>query len=123
MTLEYKSSTCTIIYCTGALIMDLFVVPLILMACWNEIIPKTFDYVHPLDYKGALLIRLTIYSCTAIFGSSTTNLDNDYQKEHYLKVICDSIKNKEFLVYSPDISMNKTSDNISTFGYPGIDIV
>ena len=48
--------------------LDIGVSPLILMSCWNAVMPQTFDYVHPLDYTGAFLIRIAFWAFFWIFS-------------------------------------------------------
>ena len=90
--INYNPSTSMMGFYLGAVALDIAVVPLILMRCWNVVIPQTFDSVHEIDYKAALLIRLTLYALTCIFGNSAHQADYDMRYEHYLNIICNSIK-------------------------------
>jgi hypothetical protein len=91
MKLEYNSTISIMVYYVGAALLDVTVVPLIFVGCWNNVIPQTFDFVHKIDYRAALLIRLTLTGFYDIFERGARRQDNNMRFEYYLNGICESI--------------------------------
>jgi hypothetical protein len=99
---NYESSNSINIYGFICSILDLFLVPVVLMSCWNVVIPKTFDSVHSLTYMGAFFIRIVV---SLLFGNSFLSIveDNDRKcfLKHYINEICNTIQNNKPQIQEP----------------------
>jgi hypothetical protein len=98
----YESSNSTNFWGFICSILDLFLVPLVLMSCWNVVIPKTFDSVHSLNYMGAFFIRIVVSLLFSNFFIPAVE-DNDRKHffKHYINEICKTIENKKTQIQEP----------------------
>lgn len=76
-----------------ALILDLSLCPLFLQLCWNDVIPYIFVNLSEITYRQAFIIRIGIYSITAIFGRIYRLNHEIYVKNFYISILKDTIEN------------------------------
>ena len=95
--IKYEASICMTIFGFIVIGLDLGVTPLILLNCWNNVIPQTFDNIHEIDYIKAFYMRLIIYAFSAIFGRLYNAVHYKLVIEHYANVLIATLDKNKYI--------------------------